>query len=79
MRPLSIISQDLSKVNYRISNLNTQLADHATVSQTRLISQRLETLVSIQGALNEEKLWAERQTTDRMSTNIVDLSILCTK
>lgn len=64
MRSLSIISQDLSKVNYRINNLNTQLADHATVSQTRLIKQRLETLETIKGALDEEFTWATRSQTE---------------
>lgn len=54
MRPLIRITADLKKVNYRVINLNAQLANHATISQTRLIKQRLETLTTIQDALKLE-------------------------
>lgn len=61
MRPLIKITADLKKVNYRVNNLYTQLADHATISQARLIRQRLETLTTIQDALKlEHKTVCER-------------------
>lgn len=74
MRTLVKINEDLSKVKYRIANLNTQL-DKSTISQRRLINQRLETLNTIKGALDEEINLTTKHTIDRMSSNIVSIVI----
>lgn len=54
MRSLLNITADLKKVNHRIGNLVDQI-DKSSVSQQRLINQRLETLTTIKEALELEQ------------------------
>ena len=74
MRLLVKINEDLSKVNYRIANLKAQLVN-CTISQKRLIDQRLETLTTIKGALEEEINLTTKHTIDRMASNIAAIVI----